>query len=244
MLDSIDTIQNENNTRTEIYLDDNPESPREWSNLGTMVCWHSRYNLGDDHDYKNPYHCLLDLASKGLTYKDSDLGDEYAYDDLSLPEKLSEKVWKYINSHYVILPLHLYDHSGITMSTSSFRDGWDSGQVGYIFVSFDTLREECADRDKKGNLKSWKYITSARKKRAIQNLKSEVETYDQYLTGDVYGFKDFCNVCDEELDSVWGFFGSNWKENGLLESAGGDCPNCKDTEENLQLAFDFLEVSD
>ena len=233
MLDLIDTIQNENNTRTEIYLDDNPESPREWSNLGTMVCWHSRYNLGDDHDYKNPYYCLLDLArsSKGLTYKDSDLGDEYAYDDLPLPEKLSEKVWKYINSHYVILPLYLYDHSGITMSTSSFRDGWDSGQVGYIYISYEKIREEYG----------YKRINATRKKKIHEYLNVEVETYDQYLTGDVYGFKDFCNVCDEELDSVWGFFGSNWKENGLLEYAGGDCPNCKDTEENLQLAFDFIE---
>ncbi len=31
-----------------------PEDPRSWDNLGTMVCWHRRYNLGDKHDFKEP----------------------------------------------------------------------------------------------------------------------------------------------------------------------------------------------
>ncbi len=30
-----------------IHHDENPASPREWESCGTMVCWHSRYNLGD-----------------------------------------------------------------------------------------------------------------------------------------------------------------------------------------------------
>ena len=31
-----------------IERDGDAESPREWDNVGTMVCWHSRYNLGDE----------------------------------------------------------------------------------------------------------------------------------------------------------------------------------------------------
>ena len=31
-----------------IYQDENSESPREWDNAGTMICSHSRYNLGDE----------------------------------------------------------------------------------------------------------------------------------------------------------------------------------------------------
>ena len=52
----------------------------------------------------------------------------------------------------------------------------------------------------------------------------EVETYDQYICGDVYGFKVFkVETCDngceheEEIDSCWGFFGDNFIENGLIE---------------------------
>ena len=37
-----------------ISQDDCPESPREWDNLGTMVCFHSRYELGDRHDFSDP----------------------------------------------------------------------------------------------------------------------------------------------------------------------------------------------
>jgi hypothetical protein len=40
-------------------------------------------------------------------------------------------------------------------------------------------------------------------------LKGEVETYDQYLRGDVYGYRVFKveNGEEEELDSCWGFYG-------------------------------------
>ena len=46
-----DTIKWENN-RSQYCLhvrrDDCSESPREWSNLCTMACWHRNYSLGDD----------------------------------------------------------------------------------------------------------------------------------------------------------------------------------------------------
>ena len=28
-----------------IYHDPDSESPREWCNLGTLICWHRRYRL-------------------------------------------------------------------------------------------------------------------------------------------------------------------------------------------------------
>ena len=34
-----------------IYPDDCWESPREWDNLGQMICFHRNYDLGDKHDY-------------------------------------------------------------------------------------------------------------------------------------------------------------------------------------------------
>jgi hypothetical protein len=81
------------------------------------------------------------------------------------------------------------------------------------------------------------------KKKAEMCLTSEVETYNQYLTGDVYGFKliklnqdkvkmymelyevdKFENIPDEDLidlgeeDSCWGFYGTDWKENGIADN--------------------------
>lgn len=94
--------------KLEILHDEDAESPREWDNLGTMVCWHSRYNLGDKHNYI-----------------DSD----------DFKEEIND-------SNSIILPLYLYDHSGITISTGPFSCSWDSGQVGYIYVTFEKIKEE------------------------------------------------------------------------------------------------------
>lgn len=34
--------------RVDVVYDTDPENnPRDWDNLGTLVCWHRRYNLGD-----------------------------------------------------------------------------------------------------------------------------------------------------------------------------------------------------
>ena len=38
-----------------IDYDDSSESPREWDNLFTFVCWHNRYRLGDkNHGFSDP----------------------------------------------------------------------------------------------------------------------------------------------------------------------------------------------
>lgn len=169
--------------RLSIYPDDTDSNPREWDNLGTMVCFHKRYTLGDKHDY-----------------------DHTNYDDWQEMEKeiiREEDV-------AVILPLYLYDHSGITMSIGKFSCPWDSGQVGFIYVTKEKLREKY---DKKR-------VSQKLKDRAEEILESEVETYDQYLTGDVFGFSVEKKDEDgdwEDIDSCWGFYGSNVKENGMTD---------------------------
>ena len=40
-----------------------PDNPRNWDNIGTMVCFHSRYDLGDKHYYDSPAEFLLDLLN-------------------------------------------------------------------------------------------------------------------------------------------------------------------------------------
>lgn len=45
-----------------IYHDPDIESPRAWSNLGTLICWHRRYRLGDSHQFDSPEAFLRDLA--------------------------------------------------------------------------------------------------------------------------------------------------------------------------------------
>lgn len=45
-----------------ILDDDTPLNPREdYDCLGKMVCWHSRYSLGEKHDYDEPSDFLRSL---------------------------------------------------------------------------------------------------------------------------------------------------------------------------------------
>ena len=98
----------------------------------------------------------------------------------------------------VILPLYLYDHSGITISTSPFSCHWDSGQIGFVFVSKEKLKKEYGV----------KRITNEVIERATKILLAEVKTYDQYLTGEVYGYKVIDEKGNEE-DSCWGYYGED-----------------------------------
>ena len=166
----VETLTN-GNERLEILYDNNPESPRDWDNLGTMGYAHRRYVLGDK---------------------------EMEVDELNAIEA---------NDH-ISLPLYLYDHSGCTMNTTGFSCPWDSGQVGVIFVSKEKVRKEY----------DWKVITAKRKEQILKYLQGEVDTFDQYLRGDVYGFRKL--VDGVETDSCWGFYGSDHKKSGLFENAG------------------------
>ena len=119
--------------------------------------------------------------------------------DLSNTDRFGspEEVIDYIETEDVIaLPLYLYDHSGITMSTTPFRCPWDSGQVGFILVDKCKVMKEF-------NRKKW---SRKLREKVEEILKAEVKVFDRYLTGQVYGYviEDEDEV--EHIDSCWGFF--------------------------------------
>ena len=167
-----------------VEQDETPTNPRtEWDNLGTMACFHNRYTLGD----------------RGHGYDSSD------YDGW---DELEQAILK-DNPEAVILPIYLYDHSGITINTTGFSCPWDSGQIGFIFVSLYEARKEMG----------WKVITKERREQLEKYLRGEVETYDHFLTGNVYGF-EVTAPDGEEIHSCWGFYGDH-EESGLMEDARG-----------------------
>lgn len=51
-----------------IFRDDNPDNPREWDNLGQMICWHRKYDLGDSHDFKDPEDFMAYVRKTGGIY--------------------------------------------------------------------------------------------------------------------------------------------------------------------------------
>jgi len=155
----------------EVYQDESPESPREWDNLGRMICFHNKYNLGDKTDFK-----------------DSDFKN---WEEMSTHLVNTEKA-------VVLLPLYLYDHSGITIATTPFRCKWDSGQVGFIYCTKEDLEEAGIEQESK----------------AKDILIGEVKNYDSYISGGVYRYTEnemtTCKCCNQEiikeLDSCSGYY--------------------------------------
>ena len=171
-----------------LVSDPHPESPRNWDNVGTLVCWHKRYNLGDKKISQSPDEYLKSLARSVVrpTY----------------PNHLFEKnIHKILEKHFVILPVYLYDHSGVTINTSGFSCPWDSGQVGFIYTLISEAKTHWPELKGK-----------ALKARLTECLQGEIDTYDTYLQGNIAGWITK-NENGEEIDSVWGYYPDNSKSN-------------------------------
>jgi hypothetical protein len=97
---------------------------------------------------------------------------------------------------YHLFGLEAYIHSGVVLSLShegNFPDRqWDVSQLGLVLVA----KEEWPDE-----------------KEARKAALSLIETWNQYLSGDVYGIvKETYNKKKEQLDhdSCWGYFGHEY----------------------------------
>jgi hypothetical protein len=126
----------------------------------------------------------------------------------------------------IILPLFLYDHSGITMNTKGFSCPWDSGKVGVIVATPDKIRASFGK----------KRITKKVREAVIKWLIQEVETYDHYLTNNVWGY-DICGTDDtgnEVSDSCFGFYGDDVE--GMKEHIDSKY------HDMLQIAWDNLSA--
>jgi hypothetical protein len=237
----------------EIHYDEFCESPRKNDNFGHMICWHSRYDLGDEHEYEDPADLYRHLAADSVTAEDvldyiksgrsenvklqynrssrqwdvnvywQGLKEWYVEQSFPAPLQASEELKDVLleelgtrdlgelaQRNNLILPLYLYDHSGITMNTTGFSCPWDSGQVGEIYCTYADIEKEYGNRNAESIAK------------AEHLLQAEVREYDHYIRGDCYGYiiKD---ESGEEADSCWGFIGDFDKvKEWMKEQAGSE----------------------
>jgi len=167
----------------QIFQDTWAESPRSWDNLGTMAVFHKKYDFGDKVDF--------------------------ASDDFGNWSEMQEHIENKLNA-VVCIPIYMYDHSGITIQTHAFSCPWDSGQIGFIYVTEEKLKDEYGETS----------LTAEHIKRATTNLETEIKTMNKYVMGDVYGFqliKREPGKEDKIIDSCSGFYGEDTKENGILD---------------------------
>lgn len=180
----------ENNKKVVIYHDDDPINPRSFDTLGKMVCFHGRYDLGDEHDYN---------------HKDYRGWNEMK-DDIVKKEDV-----------VCILPVYLYDHSGISVSTKPFGCTWDSGQIGWIYATKKNVKERYAV----------KKVTKKIEERVEISLMHELKQYDCYLTGDMFRYEVYdVTKCDNGYHEDFHF----------VESASG----FYDLDECLNDAYQYI----
>ena len=101
-----------------------------------------------------------------------------------------------------------------TSHTYPYNDRWDSGQVGWIYLSKERFLQETG------------YDETQWPEKAREMLVEEVTIYDQYLRGEVFGFQVFVlndetSEWEETDESCWGFYGDDLMENGILDNVDG-----------------------
>lgn len=160
----------------EIVQDMDPPNPvAEGYLLSTLAMFHKRYTLGDQN------HGIDHRSFSG-------------WDEMEAHIRKTKDV-------AVILPIYMYDHSGITISHTPFSCQWDSGQVGFGYIT----KQQCRDSY------AVKRVTKQVRELAEALLISEIKEYDMYLTGDVWGYviKDRDG---EEIEACWGIYGRDYCE--------------------------------
>jgi DNA-directed RNA polymerase specialized sigma subunit len=142
-----------------------------------------------ENDVCHPRHDCDNLGTITAEHRDYNLADEHAMSVEELDEALQAEPDEYIS-----LPVYLYDHSGLSMSTTPFSCPWDSGQVGIIYVT----RAEVAEQYRGHDLPSDEQIK--------EYLADEINTYSQWLEGEVYSFQ-ILDKDGEEVDACSGYIG-------------------------------------
>jgi len=164
-----------------VDFDMDPLNPRHFDNMGIILAYHRRYSLGDINErdrIRNPADGI-----NGWGEFEQYLRDE---EDAA-----------------VVLPVYMYEHSGIVLSTIPFNCAWDSGRLGLIFCTNKMIKNEYGVD----------VITDKEIELATRSLTAEIEDYSAYINGEVYQYTiletQICNLGHEhqiEIDCCGGYY--------------------------------------
>lgn len=173
------------------------------------------YLLVEEKEHRG-YTCKVYIDDDPISPRDWDtLGEIYSNHRYYNPcdHKIEEILIEdengdlHVDPDYIYVKIWGYEHSGLSLScsrTGNHADPWDSGLFGLYAVHKDKAAKEFGD------------LSNPEKyEKVMKCLEGEVEDWDQYYTGQVYGFV----VEDEDecvVESCWGFYGST---EGVMEEA-------------------------
>lgn len=237
------TFENEK-YKLNIYYDDvSYGGSRSWDNLSKLYLLGNYKRIGDKHEYMEGDDLIEGLFFEHHGFKNDENAEKFLekikHDDKISRREMHEILLNKISRNAFVTFLFIYDHSGLTINTTGFSCRWDTSRAGLAVLTKKAIMEETGWKARSKNkqhfqgLKTWQDY-------ACKIVESEVKTLDQELTGDVYGFRLFekkvCETCGhielDETDSCWGFYGDDFKENGIL-----DCISLESNELNELLGI-------
>lgn len=145
-----------------------------------------KIEIETDSDSDNPRN-WSNLGEFCVSNRSKYLENESDFDLESLDLKRLRKT-------HIILPVSVYDHSGVSIYIGGKCDRWDSGQIGWYIVSKEKIKQEF----------NVKRISPKLRERVTEYLENEVKTFNQWLNNEVYCFTLYHN--GEEEDSCGGFY--------------------------------------
>jgi hypothetical protein len=228
-----------------VIVDDNPSDPTDWDLLGDYYFKKIQFGLQKSKTFETFNQLMEELALEvdptlqikmdywgcmGKGY--SKLRKKYSIQEwgTKVPAESEEKIHQLItdsfNKNYVYLPIYKYDHSGIKLQTTPFTCKWDSGQIGFVIVSKEKIKKEYNKR----------VINKKLIEEVIEILESEVDIISDYVSGNIFGYTIIDPLkSDTIIDSCWGFYGTDWKNNGLLEVARDQIDDAVREEEEVDI---------
>lgn len=135
-----------------------------------------------DPDAEGPRECFGHIATFAFFHKRYSLGDKVEIKSEDYPgwTEMEQAIVRMYKPSY-ITPVYMYDHSGLVLSTSPFPCPWDSGRVGFMWISDPNIPPD--------------------KQPLI--VEDEIQELNQWLSGDVW----MINIDDgkECLGGVYGY---------------------------------------
>lgn len=174
--DSIETYEHAGQTVHIMADEHDRESPREWDNLSNIIHFNQRDHWTGTERYSDHEGAFYDTYDREPNCPDDWV--RYAKEQLGAT---------------VVLPLYHYTHGSMTVrvgeaGSNPFSCPWDSGPFGIVFDTPESLAMCGTPAD-----------------RIAECLKGEVETWNRWLNGEVYGYI-IETEDDDHADSCWGYY--------------------------------------
>ena len=185
----------------ELFHDEHPhESPLEYSEVMTVGHSHAFDHYADN--MASAFRIILnDISSdKDLSCLAEDVTGHYiGWNTIRHKIHLDKSPWneiqvafrEHVHDYIHLLPLYKYEHSGVSYSVKPFKSIWDSGQIGYVYLSKDEFEDS---------------------QRARQRIDAAIKEFSSWANGEVYrwqvkhqkdGFIDGCGGYIGDHEYVW-----------------------------------------